>query len=74
MRKYCVLILLWLEAKSSKPKGVKKIFSCEGAKHMQNGSRYASFSFEAKNFSAKPAQPSLRQVKQEEGGGCGRST
>ncbi len=55
-RKYALLISLWLEAKNSKRKEAKRsekknnIFSRERAKRMRNGSRFASFRFEAKIF------------------------
>ncbi len=42
-RKYAVLVSLWSEAKFF-------FFSRECAKHMRNGSRFASFRFEAQNF------------------------
>jgi hypothetical protein len=46
------LISLRSEAKNSKRKEAKKniYFSRERAKRMRNGSRFASFRFEAKNF------------------------
>ncbi len=51
-RKYALLILLWSEAKNSKRNEAKKKFSFsrERAKRMRNGSRFASFRFEAKKF------------------------
>jgi hypothetical protein len=47
-RNKALLISLWSEAKNSKRK--KIFFSRERAKRMRNGSRFASFRFEAKNF------------------------
>jgi hypothetical protein len=64
-RKYALLISLWSEAKNSKRNKAKKsektfFFSRERAKRMRNGSRFASFRFEAKHFFfAKPAHPNL---------------
>jgi hypothetical protein len=56
-RKYALLISLWSEAKNSKrneaKRSVKKKFSPERRKRMQNGSRFASRKF----FFAKPAHP-----------------
>jgi hypothetical protein len=51
-RKYDLLISLWLEAKNLKWNEAKKnlFFSRERAKRMRNGSRFASFRFEAKKF------------------------
>jgi hypothetical protein len=55
---YALLILLWSEAKNSKRKEAKKIIiSRERVKRMRNGSRFASFCFEANNFFAKQAHP-----------------
>jgi hypothetical protein len=45
-RKYALLISLWSEAKRSE----KNFFLHERVKRMQNGSRFASFCFEAKFF------------------------
>jgi hypothetical protein len=54
-RKYALLISLWAEAKNSKRNEAKRsekksFFSRQRAKHIRNGSRFASFRFEAKKF------------------------
>jgi hypothetical protein len=50
-RKYAVIISLWSDAKFF------FVFSRERAKHMQNGSRFASFRFEAKHFFCETGAP-----------------
>jgi hypothetical protein len=64
-RKYALLISLWSEAKNSKRNEAKRseknfFFSRERAKRMRNGSRFASFRFEAKNFFLRNRRTLLR--------------
>ncbi len=59
-RKYALLISLWSEAKNSKRNEAKRsehFFSRERAKRMRNGSRFASFRFEAKSFFGETGAP-----------------
>jgi hypothetical protein len=60
-RKYALLISLWSEAKNLKQIEAKKNFSFsrKRAKRMRNGSRFASFRFEAKIFFCETGAPYL---------------